>query len=140
VFGLVEVCAELVQLIDEPTFTRAWLDYCELYNAPAEEQERRLGSKLKGISLVQGHSRLTAFAAKNKADATLAARAWKEYFRGDGPSDRSPKLQTKRITGPAVLTPVDEAAFVSTNGTAQWGLATIECLALVGSALPANPE
>ncbi len=140
VFGLVEVCAELVQLIDEPAFTRAWLDYCELYNAPAEEQERRLGSKLKGISLVQGHSRLTAFAAKAKNDPALGARAWREYFRGDVGSDRHQKLETKRIVGPAVLTPVDEATFVSTNGTAQWGLATIECLALVSKELPLRSE
>jgi hypothetical protein len=49
-------------------------------------------------------------------------------------------LETKRIVGPAVLTPIDEAAFVSTNGTAQWGLATIQCLALAGNALPPKVE
>jgi hypothetical protein len=35
-----------------------------------------------------------------------------------------------------VLRPVDEAAFVSTNATAQWGLAAIENLALAGNELP----
>ena len=40
VFGLVEVCAELIQLLDVPEFETAWLQYCELYNAPATEQER----------------------------------------------------------------------------------------------------
>jgi hypothetical protein len=33
------------------------------------------------------------------------------------------------VEGPAVLRPVDEATFVSTNSTAQWGMAAIECLA-----------
>ena len=37
------------------------------------------------------------------------------------------------------LNPIDEAAWVSTNATAQWGLAAIQCLALVGDSLPANP-
>jgi hypothetical protein len=32
VFGLVEVCAELVQLLDVPEFKAAWLRYCRLYN------------------------------------------------------------------------------------------------------------
>src|SRR5699024_4425483 len=60
VFGLVEVCAELIQLIDEPQFRQAWLEYCELYNAPAAEQEARLGRPLQGLNLQQGHARLTA--------------------------------------------------------------------------------
>ena len=136
VFGLVEVCAELVQLLDVPEFKQAWLDYCELYNAPAEEQAKRLGSSLNGISLQQGHSRLTAYAAKIKGDPALAQRAWKEFFRGEGSARSRPEVH--RVTGPAVLQPVDEAAFVSTNGTAQWGLAAIQNLALAGDALPSS--
>jgi hypothetical protein len=136
VFGLVEVCAELVQLLDVPEFKAAWLEYCELYNAPAAEQTQRLGGALNGISLQQGHSRLTAFAAKAKGDPALAARAWKEFFRGEGSYRARPDVQ--RLKGPAVLQPVDEAAFVSTNSTAQWGLAAIQNLALAGDALPTS--
>lgn len=138
VFGLVEVCAELVQLLDVPEFTRAWLDYCDLYNAPAEAQAKRFGQPLRGISLQQGHSRLTAFAAKVQNDPALAARAWTEFFRGEGSEGRgrNPRLETRRIDGPEVLQPVEEASFVSTNGSAQWGLAAIQCLALAGAALP----
>jgi hypothetical protein len=36
------------------------------------------------------------------------------------------------VLGPNVLRPVDEARGVSTNGTSQWSLAAIQCLALVG--------
>ncbi len=137
VFGLVEVCAELVQLIDHPEFTRAWLDYCELYNAGPEEQKRRLGSAPRGVSLQQGHSRLTAYAAKLKGDKVLAQRAWSEFFGGAGGHDeRAARLKAKRIEGPAVLRPVDEAVGVSTNGTAQWGLAAMQNLALVPNAIP----
>ena len=139
VFGLVEVCAELVQLLDVPVFRQAWLDYCELYNASPAEQTKRLGQPLHGLNLQQGHSRLTAFAAKIKADPALAHRAWNEFQGGAGGIVRRGPPESKRISGPAVLQPVDEAAFVSTNATAQWGLAAIQNLALVGDALPSSP-
>lgn len=136
VFGLIEVCSELVQLIDEPAFTQAWLDYCELYNAPAAEQTARLGNALGGLNLQQGHARLTAFAAKAKRDPALAQRAWREFFAGNGGMGDRGRFTTVRVAGPAVLRPVDEAARVSTNSSAQWGLAAIQCLALVGDTLP----
>lgn len=135
VFGLVEVCAELVQLIDIPEFTRAWLDYCELYNATAEEQTQRLGSPLRGVSLQQGHARLTAFVAHRRGDPTLARRAWAEFARGGLGGGRVEGPGSRRVVGPAVLRPVDEAIDVSTNSTAQWGLAAIQCIALVGDHL-----
>ena len=138
VFGLVEVCAELIQLLDVPEFRRAWLDYCELYNAPAEEQAKRLGRPFGGLNLQQGHARLTAYAAAMTDDAALGERAWKEFRGGAGGIRRREMPEAKTITGPAVLRPVDEAAFVSTNGTAQWGLAAIECLALAGDELGGN--
>jgi hypothetical protein len=137
VFGLVEVCAELVQLLDEPAFRSAWLDYCTLYNAPAAEQRQRLGEALRGNNLRQAHSRLTAFAARTNGDAALARRAWREFIEGErGDSGLSRPPESRRVNGPDVLRPVDEAAWVSTNGTAQWGLAAIECLALVGESIP----
>lgn len=136
VFGLVEVCAELVQLIDEPAFTKAWLDYCELYNGTAEEQTARLGNALGALNLQQGHARLTAFAAKAKQDPALAQRAWREFFAGAGGHPDRGRFTVRRVNGPTVLRPIDEAPRVSTNSTAQWGLAAIQCLALVGDALP----
>ncbi|HEU4778723.1 MAG TPA: hypothetical protein VFS58_02455 [Steroidobacteraceae bacterium] len=128
-FGLPEVCAELIELIDMPEFERAWLLYCELYNGSEELQKAALGESFGRINLEQGHARLTAFAAYRKKDAALAARAWKEL--GEGRNGYSPRQQftSNRIEGPAVLNPVDEAPGVSTNATAQWGLAAIECLA-----------
>ena len=63
-------------------------------------------------------------------DAALAKRAWDEFFR-----EVNHVPEVKRIEGPLVLNPVDEAAWVSTNDSAQWGLAAIQNLALVGVAL-----
>jgi hypothetical protein len=136
VFGLVEVCAELIELFDVPEFRRAWLDYCELYNATAEEQTRRLGAPLRGNNLRQGHSRLTAYAAKLQNNPELAQRAWSEFaIDWRGRPSASGAFTPDQLTGPTVLRPVDEAAFVSTNDAAQWGLAAIQNLALVSKSL-----
>jgi hypothetical protein len=44
----------------------------------------------------------------------------------------------RRLEGPAVLGPVNEIN-VTTNAVAQWGLAAIECLGLVGDKIPPQP-
>ena len=126
-FGLPETCAELIELFDVPEFERAWLQYCRLYNAPPEVQKAELGTELRGNGLRQGHARLTAFAAYRAKDAQLARRAWAEYT-GER-ADYRREFTTKRIEGPDVLNPVDEGPGISTNSSAQWGLAGIVCLA-----------
>ena len=132
VFGEVEICAELVDLVDMPEFERAWLQYCRLYNGTREAQQAELNTTLRG-SLRDAHSRLTAFAANRLNDESLAAQAWEQLI-GRRRRMGLPPVQT--VTGPAVLTPVEESVWISTNATAQLGLAAIQCLALVPEALP----
>jgi hypothetical protein len=133
VFGAVETFDELIRLTGDRAFEAAWLDYCELFNAPVEEQRRRLGMPHGAThALYVGHSRLTAYAAWKRNDPALARRAWKE-FAGEG---KPRPFRTVHVAGPDALNPVDEVAWVSTNETAQWGLAAIQNLALVGAALP----
>ena len=119
-----------------PEFERAWLEYCTLYNAPAADQQRALGRALGSLNLRQGHARLTAWAAQRTGDAKLAARAWAEFYEGGNGYSPQRELKTERIAGPAVLNPVDEAPWISTNSTAQWSLAAIQCLALAGDRMP----
>jgi hypothetical protein len=128
-FGLPEVCAELIQLLEISEFERAWVQYCTLYNASAEQQRAALGESLGPLNLQQGHSRLTAYAARARRDPELARRAWSEFDAGLAGFAPDQRYETQRIAGPARLNPVDEAAWVSTNAAAQWGLAAIECLA-----------
>ncbi|GAA2372985.1 Tat pathway signal sequence domain protein [Nonomuraea africana] len=142
VFGLPEICAELIALdLDVPGFERAWLDYCRLYLAPAAVQEAELGHALRGVSLVQAHSRLTAYAAARTGDAELAAWAWRRFMIDEDDQLNSNALQRQEdwsVTlagGPGVLAPVLEAPFVSTNDAAQYGLAAIQNLALIGGRL-----
>jgi hypothetical protein len=56
-----------------------------------------------------------------------------EFMQGDNARFRTDlHPQAHHIAGPAVLHPVDEDPRVSTNGAAQWGLAAIENLELIG--------
>ncbi|MFT4046321.1 MAG: hypothetical protein QM661_06445 [Solimonas sp.] len=135
VFGLPEICAELVEMRLDETFTQAWLQYCRLFNAPDDEQKAELGRVVGPANLQQGHSRLTAFAAWWTNDAKLARRAWKEFYAAKNGEPVEP-LKVVRIEPPLVLNAVDEAPGVSTNGVNQWGLAAMQCLGLVGAALP----
>lgn len=135
VFGLTEICEELIALVEVPTFTKAWLQYCRLYNATDEEQFAELGQHIPSLNLRQGHSRLTAFAASYMKDEALAKRAWTEFYggvAGIAPGNTASSM----IKGPDVLFPVDEDTSVSTNAVAQWGLAAIQCLAYVGKYIP----
>ncbi|MEO3870779.1 Tat pathway signal sequence domain protein [Nonomuraea sp. B12E4] len=141
-FGLPEMCAELIGLgLDVPGFEGAWLDYCRLYLATPEQQEAEVGQPLTGISLVQAHSRLTAYAAVRLDDAGLAAWAWRKFYLDEGDQRNRNPLQRRRdweftlADGPDVLSPVLEAPFVSTNTASQYALAAIANLALVGKHL-----
>jgi hypothetical protein len=146
VFGLPELVAELIDLdLGPPEFERAWLDYCRLYLAPPEQQEAEVGQPLQGISLVQAHSRLAAYAAARTGDAELASLAWRKFSLDEGDHlnrnalQREPHWKLTRISGTHVLMPIDEAAFVCTNDAAQYGLAAIQLLALIADQRSAHP-
>lgn len=140
VFGAQEVNAELLSLLDVPEYKRAWLLYCEFYNASPEEKERLTGFRpRRGYNLGESHSRLTAYAARIKNDPALAKRAWGEFYGGAAGLGVHTDLSTRLIDGPAVLNPVEEGFGMSTNAASQWGLAAIENLALIGEFLPPDP-
>ena len=139
VFGLVEVIAELADHLGDEfpeEFFNAWLDYCYYVPAGASSTERqaRYGENFQISTLFQGHSRLTAYVAYRRGNSTLAARAWNEFLNMDGLAPNETWTSVS-LNSSVVLTPVDEADWLSTNDAAQYGLAAIENLALVGNAL-----
>jgi hypothetical protein len=140
VFGAVEINAELFQLLDVPEYRAAWLAYCRLYNAPADEQEKELGRALRKLNLREAHSRLTAFAAHQTKNPKLGARAWQEFYEGRAGLGVHPEAPVKHFEGPEVLNPVTETLGMSTNAASQWGLAAIQNLALVGEYLEGRGE
>lgn len=132
-FGLIEVVSELIDTFGDDIpkgFKQAWLDYCYYYGAPKAEQKARYGVDFGNVSLKQGHSRLTAYAANKTENATLGARAWNEFFNSDGFKATDP-WATELINGSSVFSPIREAEWVSTNSAALYGLAAIQNLALV---------
>ncbi|UZJ44960.1 Tat pathway signal sequence domain protein [Marinimicrobium sp. C6131] len=136
VFGLVEINAELIQLLDVPEYKAAWLRYCRLYNASDEQKVAAVGRAF-GTHLEAPHSRLTAYAAAQEGDARLAKRAWQEFqlpqeFARQWTGDFQAILEVKP---PQVLNPVVEAPWLSTNDASQWGLAAIQNLALIADEL-----
>lgn len=136
VFGVVEMTSELLDLVDAPAYRRAWLEYCRYYNAPPAELKALLGQAPGGHNLGDAHSRLTAYAAKHENDHALALRAWSEFFGKAGREGGDLMLsRTRRIDGVAVLRPIDEDPVISTNAAAQWSLAAIQNLALIGDSL-----
>ncbi|MFH8287342.1 exo-rhamnogalacturonan lyase family protein [Streptomyces antibioticus] len=135
VFGLNELCAELIHLVDMPAFADAYYDYCRYFNATKAEQAARYGSNFGTLLLFQGHSRLDAYAAVQTGDDALARRAWQKFYDSDGYTESAP-WKTEPVSGPAALVAGSEAAWVSTNDTALYGLAAIENLALLGDRMP----
>ncbi|WP_200926499.1 Tat pathway signal sequence domain protein [Sphaerimonospora mesophila] len=133
-FGQVEICAELIDLVDMPEFERAWLRYCRLFNGTAAEQAAETGASFGDLILRQGHSRLTAYAAARLGRDDLASRAWQEFYTGDGYGPDLP-WRAERVT--STLNPTEQAAWVSTNITALYGLAAIQNLALIGDRITA---
>ncbi|WP_338761092.1 Tat pathway signal sequence domain protein [Massilia sp. METH4] len=133
VFGVVEMNSELLTLVDEPAYRKAWIAYCRTYNAPKEEIVALFGRDPGGRGMGDTNSRMTAYAARQERDRALALRAWREFFQSDWL--RNGPARPRRIDGPAVLRPLDEMPGISTNGSAQWGLAAIQHLALGGATL-----
>lgn len=139
-FGLVEICSELVDLVSEedaPGFADAWLQYCRLYLATPQQQVAELGVEHGGAPFEQAHSRILAYAAHRLGDDELADRAWEAFFAG-GERMRG-DFVPERVEPPLVMAPVDDAPTLWTNDAAQGSLATMQCLALVGHRLPPLP-
>ncbi|OJJ06038.1 hypothetical protein ASPVEDRAFT_87362 [Aspergillus versicolor CBS 583.65] len=142
VFGLPEVVSELLDHWADAAPDRlkdAWLEYCYYYSASAAEQKARYGEDFGSLNLIQGHSRLTAYWAHDQDNSTVAERAWKEFYVNNDGFTANETWTSEEVNGSAVLIPVQEATFVSTNAVAQYGLAAIQNLALAGDALEDSP-
>jgi hypothetical protein len=145
-FGGFEVNAELLQLLDVPAYEKTWLDYCKYYNTDLAEKRKAFGpdfpQEYGKLNLTQAHSRLTAYAAWKLKDPDLARRAWSEFFSGAGAGMKvlPGPFPMQHVTGPTVLSPVDEVGAtkfeVSTNAVVGFGLSGIDCLALIPDQLP----
>jgi hypothetical protein len=134
VFGVVEMNSELLALVDVPAYRKTWLAYCRAYNAPKADLVALLGRDPGGRGMTNTNSRMTAYAAYHERDRALALRTWREFFGTDF-AQNAARDAPRRIGGSATLRPLTEQPNLGTNGAAQWGLAAIQNMALVGDTL-----
>ncbi len=129
VFGLPEICSELIRTVPQPAFRDAWLRYCRLYNATEAQQKAELGQSLGKLNLGQGHARLLGYAAVQWQDPAVLKRAWAQFYEGKaGLVDKD--LVSRRVKPPLVLREVEEAPAISTNAMSQWALGAMGMMAL----------
>jgi hypothetical protein len=141
--GGAEVAFELTDLLDNPEWTKMWLQYCRLGTARADvlTRDKETGTEgadatfvgEQGGSNSQGAPRLAAYAYYKTKIPAFAQRAIRAL------AGRPDEYATRRIDVPEVLNPVDEAPGVSTNTTAQSSLMAIEILELCADQLPHDP-
>ena len=132
-FGLPEVCSELIELVDMPEFKEAWLDYCEYSQASDDLQQKKLGTTFRKYGFQNSQSRIIAYAAAMKDDKKLGEFA-ANYFPLKIWQEPNGPLSEK-VDVPEVLKPIEEAWWLTTNDAAQWSLAAMEIIALIPDAL-----
>ena len=138
IMGGAEVVFELNMMLDDARWKKLWLQYCELYTAPADVLARDMTTGVEGAdgSYVRD-GRLAAYVyheTKNKAFLTEGINALLRTGRGE-----RGRLMPRRAEGmPVYKMPVGEGLLANTNGAAQSGLETIAMLGLIGEYLPAD--
>ena len=138
IMGGYEILMEMFDMIDYKPFRKTFTEYCRYYSMPDYSTERTAKTRKWG-DIGFRTPRLTAFAARELNDDSLAARAWREFLMGrrlQSSNTRPELFSAKLISGAEVTRPVHENPFVSTNSTAQWGLNAIIMLELIGDKIP----
>jgi hypothetical protein len=129
-----ELFFEMTPVMNKPEWTAMFLQYCRYLQAPAGEQEKALGNRLRENQAGPWYSALTAYAARALKDPALADRAWAEFSEGNAASKTG--WEWKELSGPDVPEKVAEISSVSTNDTSQWCLNAILLLELAGDRVP----
>lgn len=137
IMGGAEVTFELVDLIDHEGFKEAFLEYSRLYSMPEDAPDRQQSDgELGDGNFKSWHARLTAYAAVQLDDPQLAERAWTDFLGNPGWQRPDNRFETRQISGPETLHPMEVSPWTSTNGTAQWCLNAIQVLELIGVQMP----
>ncbi len=138
IMGGYEILMEMFDMIDYKPFRKTFTEYCRHYSMSGNSAERTAKTRNWG-DINFRTPRLTAYAARELNDDSLAARAWREFLMGrrlQSSNTRPEIYSAKLISGAETTRPVHENPFVSTNSTAQWGLNAIIMLELIGDKIP----
>ena len=114
IMGGFEVMNEMMDMIHEPAWEKAWLEHARNY----QQQALRLDRNRFRVS------RLKAYAAYKLNDRQLALDAWKDMWTLDDKMQHYP-FEVHRVLPPEVPVAIDECATVTTNDAALWSLEAI---------------
>jgi hypothetical protein len=135
IMGGAEVIFELNELIDHPGWEKAWLQYCRLYSAPKEVIRKDMESGNEGADGSYARpDRLAAYVYHKTGEEAFVEPAVSRLFGWHGPG----RMLPEEISGPEVLNPIQELPWVSTNGSAQSSLVTIQVLEMCKDKLPSE--
>jgi hypothetical protein len=137
-FGFPEIIAELFHFAREEApdtigrFMKVWLAYCRAYNGGSDVQREEFGFEFPShATWRQSHSTLTAFAAVEQDDESLARAAWDQFFNTDGYTANH-DWSVLKSPPPDYLTHGEEAPWITTNEAARYGVSAISNLASIG--------
>ncbi|KAF7128525.1 hypothetical protein CNMCM5793_003313 [Aspergillus hiratsukae] len=141
-FGFPETVAELLDYARDThpaavdRFMAVWLAYCKAYNGGSEVQRREFGFGLPDhATWRQSHSTLTAYAAVQLKSEELARTAWDQFFHTDGYTEGH-DWRAVETAPPEYFTQGEEAAWITTNEAARYGVSAIFNLANIREYLP----
>lgn len=135
IMGGAEVVFELNQMLDDPAWHKLWLQYCRLYNAPADVIRRDVRSGTEGgDARFVRDGRLAAYVYSRTQDddfLQVSVESLARFAHGDR------RREIRPLGTPAVVNPIDEGP-ANTNSASQNGLEVIAMLGYAGDRLPAD--
>ncbi|MFA6872505.1 MAG: DUF6250 domain-containing protein [Bacteroidaceae bacterium] len=114
IMGGFEVGLEIMEMIQQPDWERAWLDHATRY--------AKVGGKHFLVP------KLTAYAASKLRSKELTKQAWQELLSTE--DIRQLKLDVHTVNPPYTLYPINES-FISTNDAATWALNAIYMMEVI---------
>lgn len=128
-----EIIFELTDLIQNKKLNKLWIQFCQLWGAPADEVKKVLGKEAKvGMANNNWYAKMPGYIYKISKDDKYADRAWTWFLNSTDAS----QFDLKALSGSTTFKPLLESPKVATNTTAQWCLNAIELLELAGDKMP----
>lgn len=130
-----QIMFETVELVDVPEFRKTLVEFARYVQAPSNEKIEHYGHDFNPQVFKTIYSRVTAWAGDQLDDRDIRKRGWDKLM--SDPAGQ-PWPEPERVSGTAVLTPVDEipAGDFGTNDAAQRNLAIIELIAIAPEEAP----
>ncbi|KAI5832951.1 hypothetical protein K523DRAFT_324967 [Schizophyllum commune Tattone D] len=134
-FGGGEFLMEAMDLItDEPDFDTKWVEFCQYFNASADEKQAKYGVAFNSGGFEQLYAKLQAYAGERLGDDSLKQAAW-QVLNTNTVGVWDPEQQ---VGGSDVLVGINEIPNLATNDAAARSLAEYAVLEIAPELAPAS--